>query len=568
MHGNIRCSTHLMHRTIYFCGHFDSLATAKIFTEPGSSNLTKLSAGSERIVATFSFSETNITSRVGVSWISSAKACDFIDAEIPVGRSVDDLAAAAKDNWNIKVFSKIQTENVDHDDLGLLYSSLYGMHLMPSNRTGENPLWASAEPYYDDIVTFWDLFRCSTSLTQVLQPMAYEEQIRSLIDVWRHDGYLPDARSSNYNGRVQGGSNADNVLADAYVKGIRSVVDWADGYSAMVKDAEIQPPNNHDPQAPDSSDKEGRSALPDWLKYGYITPSYSRSVTRAIEYSANDFALYQVARGLGNNDDATKYLQRSRNWRNQWNANATALGFSGFGAPRSANGSFVQQDPLSCGGCYWGDDYYEALPWEYSLNPHHDMRTLIRFAGGPEKFISRLNTTFEPNQNPNGNPAFQNTIFNPSNEVSFTTPYLYHFAGRQDLSVLASRSIAKNYYRFSRAGLPGNSDSGAMQTWLLWNMIGLYPITGQTTFLIGSPWFGMTIDLGDGKTLKITTTGGNKDTAYQVQSLQVNGKDWNQNWLTWEDIFANGGTLDFVLGVERSGWSDQGALPPSPASEK
>ena len=196
---------------------------------------------------------------------------------------------------------------------------------------------------------------------QVLQPVSYEEQIRSLIDVWRHEGYMPDARSSNYNGRSQGGSNADNVLADAYVKGVRGAVNWNDGYAAMVKDAEVQPPNNFDPEAPDSSDKEGRGALPDWLQYGYITPNFTRSVSRGIEYSANDFALHQVAMGLGETVDAQKYLGRSRNWRNHYNPNASSLGFNGFMVPRSANGSFVAQDPLSCGGCYWGDDYYVRI---------------------------------------------------------------------------------------------------------------------------------------------------------------------------------------------------------------
>ncbi len=68
----------------------------------------------------------------------------------------------------------------------------------------------------------------------VLQPEAYEEQIRSFIDIWRHDGFLPDARSSNFNGRVQGGSNADNVLADAYVKGVRGAVNWQDGYRTLL----------------------------------------------------------------------------------------------------------------------------------------------------------------------------------------------------------------------------------------------------------------------------------------------------------------------------------------------
>lgn len=107
-----------------------------------------------------------------------------------------------------------------------------------------------------------------------------------------------------------------------------------------------------------------------------------------------------------------------------------------------------------------------------------------------------------------------------------------------------------------------------MQTWLLWNMIGLYPITGQTTFLIHSPWFEeLTIELGDGKSLKVTTTGGdgNGDSNIYIQRLRVNGQDWRKNWLTWDDIFADGGTLEFELGASPSGWFT-GELPPSPAS--
>lgn len=117
----------------------------------------------------------------------------------------------------------------------------------------------------------------------ILQPVAYEEFIRSLIDIWRHDGYLPDARSSFFNGATQGGSNADTVLADAYVKGVRGAVNWEDGFSAMVTDAEVTPPNNEDPRDTTSSTKEGRGALPDWIDHGYITTKYGRSVSRAIE---------------------------------------------------------------------------------------------------------------------------------------------------------------------------------------------------------------------------------------------------------------------------------------------
>lgn len=126
-------------------------------------------------------------------------------------------------------------------------------------------------------------FRCTTSLLHILQPVVYEEFIRSLVDIWRHDGFLPDARSSFFNGATQGGSNADNILADAYVKGVRGAINWDDAFSAMVTDAETVPPNNNDPRDKTASTKEGRGALPDWIDRGYITTKYKRSVSRAIE---------------------------------------------------------------------------------------------------------------------------------------------------------------------------------------------------------------------------------------------------------------------------------------------
>lgn len=39
-------------------------------------------------------------------------------------------------------------------------------------------------------------------------------------------------------GFTQGGSNADVVLADAYLKNIIDDVDWEIGYEAVVSDAE------------------------------------------------------------------------------------------------------------------------------------------------------------------------------------------------------------------------------------------------------------------------------------------------------------------------------------------
>ncbi|KAK3058044.1 hypothetical protein LTR09_001121 [Extremus antarcticus] len=563
--------------TIYFCGHFDQKPMSmKTFTGHNESlssyDPTVSTKGTYRQGGVFTFDASKVKSRVGISFISTDKACSNVATEIPKGTKLQTLVKQAQSNWNEQLFQKVTTTETNTTVLTQLYSYLYGMNLLPSNRTGENPLWESTEPYYDDFFTFWDLFRCSTSLWQVLQPTAYEEIIRSLIDTWRHEGWLFDARSSNFNGKTQGGSNADNVLADAYVKGVRGAVNWDDGYAAVKKDAEVTPPNNNDPIAPDASTEEGRGALPDWKEIGYISPNFTRAVSRAVEYAVNDFSVSQIAQGLGLQKDHEKYVERSRNWRKHWNPKQKSLGFSGFMAPRYTkeagfkNNSFeYPYDPLQCGDCYWDAPYYEDVPWAYSFNAHHDIYHLISLCGGADTFVQRLKTFFKPGIRED-NEAYDKTIFNPGNEPAFTTPYLFNFAGRQDLSVKYSRHAALTYYNDGRSGLPGNSDAGAMQTWLLWNMLGLYPITGHTTFLVGSPWFDhVKIDLEGGKALTVTSTGGNRETAYYVQSLKLNGKAWDKSWITWEDVFADGGRLDFVLGKESVRWA-KGALPPSPAS--
>lgn len=443
--------------TIYFCGRFNQRTmNAKIFAENLAVNASStLVAGTGRLGAIFNFNDTEITSRVGISFLSTTKACQNLDDETDETSSIQSLKEDAKARWNSEIFDKIQISSNDTKDLQLLYSSLYGMFLLPSNRTGENPEWSTGKPYYDDVFTLWDTFRCHTPLFQIVQPPAYAEFIRSLIDIWRHDGFMPDARSSNFNGRVQGGSNADNVLADAYVKGVREAVNWEDGFSAMQTDAEVTPPPNNDPKAPDSSTKEGRGALPDWLQYNYITPRFTRAVSRAVEYSANDFGLYQVAARLGKTDEAATYFNRSRNWRNHWNPNATSEGHFGFVVPRQANGSFVLQDPKDCGGCYWGDAYYEDNAWIYSMNAIHDVTELKKRIGGDERFVDRLDKLFDLG------------IFDAGNEPGFTSPYLYNFVqGQQWRSVERGRAISK-LYSANASGLPGNSDAGAMESLLI-----------------------------------------------------------------------------------------------------
>ena len=201
------------------------------------------------------------------------------------------------------------------------------------------------------------------------------------------------------------------MLADAYVKGLRGAINWTDGYAAMVKNAEV--PTN-------GSNKEGRGAGADWLRNGYVSQDMPRSISRTVEYSLNDFALSQVARGEGS-ADVEKYLQRSAGWQLLWDATTQSVNttpvFTGFLTPRASNGTFNQTNynPATCGACSWSSLTYEGTPFEYSFTIPHDMETLIELMGGPESFEQRLDYVFVPYTSQadlGANGAGVNTIMN------------------------------------------------------------------------------------------------------------------------------------------------------------
>lgn len=73
---------------------------------------------------------------------------------------------------------------------------------------------------------------------------------------------------------------------------------------------------------------------------------------------------------------------------------------------------------------------------------------------------------------------------------------------------------------------------------------------GQTTFMIGPPWFkSLAIRLGDDRNLAVISTGRDSDSAHSVQSLKVNGKSWSIAWTTLDDIFATRHRLRFRAGA-------------------
>jgi putative alpha-1,2-mannosidase len=194
--------------------------------------------------------------------------------------------------------------------------------------------------------------------------------------------------------------------------------------------------------------------------------------------------------------------------------------------------------------------------------------------GGATSFESRLDYIFQPNtsqQDLGVNGLGITTIMNIGNEPDFATPYLYNYLNKQWKSVAQSRQLANTYVRDAPHGVPGNSDAGALNSWLVWQMLGIYPVVPQTTYLLASPWFDeINMSVNGNANLKITAranattaAGGFGQAGYSVQSVKVNGKAWEKNWFAHEDVMVSGGTIEFVLGDQPVAW-EKGDVPPSP----
>lgn len=196
-------------------------------------------------------------------------------------------------------------------------------------------------------------------------------------------------------GFTQGGSNADVVIVDSYMKKLKGV-NWDDAYAAIIKDAEEQPPN---------WDLEGRGGLRSWKSLGYIPyldddvgGLLERSVSRTVEYAYNDFCIAEMAYATGRHEDYEKYAERASNWINLYDENLESMGFKGFPQPRWANGTFEFQNATLCsslntpGGCFLpgGAETYEGSPWLYLFYVPGDMARLVKLLGGREKYLARL----------------------------------------------------------------------------------------------------------------------------------------------------------------------------------
>lgn len=325
---------------------------------------------------------------------------------------------------------------------------------------------------------------------------------------------------------------------------------------------------------------EGRGNLDSWHDLGYIawddidsrgSGTKGRTISRGLEYAYDDFCISTLARGLGHNDDAQKYLKRSGNWKNYWKSNqrdlhrvgkhnVVASNFTGFPQPRLKNGTFRYHITRLCSpvenfhGCYLDTKYdtYEGSPWLYAFFVLQDMSALVRTMGGKKTFVDRLSY------------FHTSGIGYIGNEQAFLPVFQFHYASRPGLSSFWAHQYIPSQFNASINGIPGNDDC-AMGAFSAFALMGFFPVAGQDVYLLTAPFFReVRIATKTGGTAVIKVT--NFDPSYRaiyIQSARLNGKPYHRNWIR-HSFFVDGGVLELKVGRQESDWGtlDQD-LPPS-----
>jgi putative alpha-1,2-mannosidase len=221
--------------------------------------------------------------------------------------------------------------------------------------------------------------------------------------------------------------------------------------------------------------------------------------------------------------------------------------------------------------------YYEGGKWNYSFRVLHDMQARIELAGGDDAFVTLLDRFFgygaDPVEQVGERPSMAdlkagyalNRFEGLNNEPDMEAPWAYHYVGRPDRTAEIVHSAINNQFGLGRGGLPGNDDSGGLSAWYVWASLGVFPIAGQSLYLINAPSFAHSrINLG-GADLVIEGEGfvePEPDGPCQyVQSASFNGEPLTATWLPARDLHA-GGQLRIMLGPKPSTWGTD-SRPPS-----
>ena len=543
--------------------------------------------GGAGVVVSFARDTRRVKINYGVSFIDVDQARDNMRREV-AGKGVDEVAAAGREIWNATL-SKIAVAGGSDDDTALFYTSLYRCFERPVCISEYGRYFSSFDgkvhddegtPFYTDD-WIWDTYRATHPLRILVDPTVETDILRSFIRMSEQmpRPWLPTFPEITGDSRRMNSNHAVITFADAWAKGLRDY-DMATAYKAArggIMEKTL---------APWSGAPSG--ALDEFYHTrGYI-PALAPGETETIPEvhgfekrqpvavtlgtSYDQWALAGIARELGLADDAALFEKAAYNYRNLFNPGTR------FFHPRDAKGNFITPFDYRWSGGMGAREYYgENNGWIYRWDVQHHLADLVSLMGGAESFDAALDSMY---REPLGRSkyAFYSTLpdhtgnvgqFSMANEPSLHIPYLYVYAGKPWKTQKRIHTLMNQWFRNDLMGVPGDEDGGGLSAFVVFSMLGFYPVTpGIPMYVIGSPFFEeATVHLADGKIFTVKAPGCSAENKY-IQSARLDGEPIDRSWFTHEELMR-GGELVLEMGPAANlNWAaGEGNIPPTGESK-
>lgn len=484
-----------------------------------------------------------VQAKVGISFVSLTNAEQNLRTEDP-GWDFSGVEMAAHNTWN-KLLDQIQVSGGTASERVSFYSALYHSLLFPSVASDVNGQYVGSDGKVHampqgqvEYTNFseWDMYRSEVQLLSLLVPNRVSDIVQSMLDAYVETQELPKYTSENIERYIMVGDSADPIITDAYAFGAR-------GFNAetALTDMISQATNPN----------QVRPGLLYYLQLGFLPMNGSYGccrfygpVSTQLEYNVDDYAISELAQALGQTKTAASFAVRANNWQNVFNPGTDLLG------PKDLNGAFV---PFNT----YGDTTYfpftqessafvENDTYDYTPDEPFDIQGLADAMGGRtnlSNFLAMLTDNVA---------AMGPTDIQMSNEPSFEIPWEFDYLGEPSKTEEVVRAIQNQLFPDRPGGLPGNDDLGATSSWFVWSALGMYPETpGSSVLVLGNPLFSkIVVHTGSGHTITEiagTAAGSTGALPTYVQSLTLNGKAWNDDYLP-ANFPLEGGTLTWTLG--------------------
>ena len=506
-------------------------------------------------------SSDKVRMRYGISYIDAGQARANLEKEIP-GWDFDAVSARAEKAWR-DALGKIRVEGGTTPHRRLFYTSLYRCYerMVDISEYGryysafDHQVHQSDRPFYNDN-WLWDTHISLEPLQTILNPEMEQDKLQSYVEMYKQCGTVPSFAVIWGDWPAMTGNYAAVWMADALAKGLK--FDVEKGYEGVRHNAleETLLPWRNGPRCvldkfydehgwypslhPGEEETVPEVSLP-WER--------RQSVGLSTAFAYCDWAVAQIARSLGKTEDERLFLDRASWYRNVYRPD------KGMFWPRDKEGNWIEGvDPRYMDRAYFTENNAYTFQWDVK----HDLEGLFKLMGGRAEAEKKLDQLFRiPIEMGKGEyfiilPDSSGMLgqFAMGNEPSFHIPYIYDYLGSPWKTQKRIHQVMDLVFSDTVNGIPGDEDGGGMSSFVVFSMMGFFPVTpGIPIYAIGSPFFEKTtITLPDGKTFTVKAKYYSDDTKY-IQSARLNGKVMDRSWFTHEELTA-GGVLELVMGPE------------------